>query len=239
MKVTSLGFDPIEKKPLARYKPGSMILSVGSLGCTMHCPWCQNHTIAQPDDPSSVPTREMSAEELVDKTLALVDEGNIGLAYTYNEPLMRWREVLECARAIHEAGLDNIVVTNGLIAPDKLAQLLPYIDAFNIDLKGFSQDVYDITGGKLETVKNTIEQAHEDAHVEVTTLLIPGVNDDMELLDEEASWLASIDEDMPLHLTRFFPQYRYADRPASPLPTLMEAHEVASRHLNDVLLGNV
>lgn len=239
MKVTSLGFDPIEKKPLARYKPGSMILSVGSLGCTMHCPWCQNHTIAQPDDPSSVPTREMSADELVREAQALVGEGNIGLAYTYNEPLMRWREVLECAQAIHEAGLDNVVVTNGLIAPDKLAQLLPYIDAFNVDLKGFGQSVYDITGGKLETVKNTIEQAHEDAHVEVTTLLVPGINDDMDLLDKEAIWLAGIDPDMPLHLTRFFPQYRYADRPATPLPMLMEAHEVASRHLNDVLLGNV
>lgn len=239
MKVTSLGFDPIEKKPLVRYKPGSMILSVGSLGCTMHCPWCQNHTIAQPDDPSSVPTREMSADELVREAQALVGEGNIGLAYTYNEPLMRWREVLECAQAIHEAGLDNVIVTNGLIAPDKLTQLLPYIDAFNIDLKGFDQSVYDITGGKLETVKNTIEQAHEDAHVEVTTLLVPGINDDMDLLDKEATWLAGIDPDMPLHLTRFFPQYRYANRPATPLPMLMKAHEVASRHLNDVLLGNV
>lgn len=239
MKVTSLGFDPIEKKPLARFMPGSMILSVGSLGCTMHCPWCQNHTIAQPDDPQAVPTRDMSVDELVREAQALTGEGNIGLAYTYNEPLMRWREVLECARAIHDAGMVNVVVTNGLITPDKLAELLPHIDAFNIDLKGFDQSVYDITGGKLETVKNTIEQAHEDAHVEVTTLLIPGLNDDMELLDEQAAWLAGIDPDMPLHLTRFFPQYRYADRPPTPLATLMEARDVASRHLNDVLLGNV
>ncbi len=239
MKVTSLGFDPIEKKPLARYKPGSMILSVGGLGCTMHCPWCQNHSIAQPENPQAVPVRDMGAEELVDQAQALVSEGNIGLAYTYNEPLMRWRDVLECAEAIHEAGLDNVVVTNGLIAPDKLAQLLPFIDALNIDLKGFSQDVYDITGGTLEMVKHTIEQARENAHVEVTTLLVPGVNDDMELLDEEAAWLAGIDPDIPLHLTRFFPQYRYADRPATPLPTLLEAQSVAQQYLNDVLLGNV
>ena len=239
MKVTSLALDPIEKKPLARYKPGSMILSVGSVGCTMHCPWCQNHQIAQPQDPQLVPARKMSSEELAAQARALVNEGNIGLAYTYNEPLMHWREVLACAQAIHDTGLDNVVVTNGLIAPDKLAQLLPYIDAFNIDLKGFDQSVYDITGGKLDTVKNTIEQAHEGAHVEVTTLVIPGVNDDMELLNEEAAWLASIDKDMPLHLTRFFPQYRYADRPATPLETLYRAQEVASRHLDDVLLGNV
>lgn len=239
MKVTSLGFDPIEKKPLARYKPGSMVLSVGSVGCTMHCPWCQNHQIAQPQDPQLVPAREMSGEELVAQARVLVSEGNIGLAYTYNEPLMRWREVLACAQAIHDVGLDNVVVTNGLIAPDKLVQLLPYIDAFNIDLKGFDQSVYDITGGKLDTVKNAIEQAHESAHVEVTTLIIPGINDDMGLLNKQAAWLASIDKSMPLHLTRFFPRYRYADRPATPLETLYRAQEVASRHLDDVLLGNV
>ena len=121
MKVTALALDPIEKKPLARYRPGSMILSVGSVGCTMHCPWCQNHQIAQPQDPQLVPTREISSEDLVARARALVSEGNIGLAYTYNEPLMRWREVLACAQAIHDAGLDNVVVTNGLIAPDKLA----------------------------------------------------------------------------------------------------------------------
>lgn len=239
MKVTSLGFDPIEKKPLARYKPGSMVLSVGSVGCTMHCPWCQNHQIAQPQDPQLVPAREMSGEELVAQALVLVSEGNIGLAYTYNEPLMRWREVLACAQAIHDVGLDNVVVTNGLIAPDKLVQLLPYIDAFNIDLKGFDQSVYDITGGKLDTVKNAIEQAHESAHVEVTTLIIPGINDDMGLLNKQAAWLASIDKSIPLHLTRFFPRYRYADRPATPLETLYRAQEVANRHLDDVLLGNV
>lgn len=135
MKVTALALDPIEKKPLARYKPSSMILSVGGLGCTMRCPWCQNHTIAQPEDPALVPVHEMSIDELVEKARALVDEGNIGLAYTYNEPLVHWREVVECARAVHEAGLDNVLVTNGLIAADKLEQLLPHIDAYNIDLK--------------------------------------------------------------------------------------------------------
>ena len=149
MKVTALALDPIEKKPLARYKLGSMILSVGGLGCTMRCPWCQNHTIAQPEDPALVPVREMSIDELVEKARALVDEGNIGLAYAYNEPLVHWREVVECARAIHEAELDNVLVTNGLIAADKLEQLLPHIDAYNIDLKGFDQSEYDITGGKL------------------------------------------------------------------------------------------
>lgn len=239
MKVTSLGFDPIEKKPLARFYPGSMILSVGSLGCTMHCPWCQNHHIAQPDDPDAVAFREMSSQQLVDEARDLVERGNIGLAYTYNEPLMRWREVLDCAREVHEAGMKNVVVTNGLISADKLELLLPFIDAFNIDLKGFDQSVYDITGGQLETVKQTIEQAAAESHVEVTTLLVPGINDDMEALEAEARWLASIDESMPLHLTRFFPQYKFADKNATPLETLQNARKIAQEHLSDVLLGNV
>ena len=136
-------------------------------------------------------------------------------------------------------GLIGLGTVGGGVARTILSHHDRYLDAYNIDLKGFDQSVYDVTGGKLETVKNTIERANENAHVEVTTLVIPGVNDDMEKLDEEATWLASVNPDIPLHLTRFFPQYRYADRPATPLETLHEAQEVTSRHLNDVLLGNV
>ena len=239
MKVTSLALDPIEKKPLARFHPGSKILSVGSVGCTMHCPWCQNHEIAQPADPSSVPHREMTALELVCEAERLRDMGNIGLAYTYNEPLAHWRDVLDCAQAVHDAGMLNVVVTNGLLAPEKLSLLVPHIDAFNIDLKGFDQHVYDVTGGKLEMVKCNIEQAAKGAHVEVTTLVIPGINDSPEELDAEAAWLASVDSDIPLHLTRFFPQYKMRDVAPTPIETLEEAKRIASKHLNNVMLGNV
>lgn len=239
MNVSALALDPIEKKPLARFHPGSMILSVGSVGCTMHCPWCQNHEIAQPADSRSVPVREMSPNELADEALQLVPRGNIGLAYTYNEPLLHWQDVLECARAVHERDLLNVVVTNGLISRGKLEQLLPYIDAFNIDLKGFDQRVYDVCGGTLEQVKETITLSAAHAHVEVTTLVIPSVNDDLDEIDALARWLSSVDADIPLHLTRFFPRYRYSDRVPTPLETLYAAQDVSRRYLSDVMVGNV
>lgn len=239
MKVTALALDPIEKKPLARFHPGSLILSVGGLGCTMHCPWCQNHHIAQPDDPNLVATRDISSGELVDCASDLVERGNIGIAYTYNEPLLHWRDVLDCSQRAHESDLLNVVVTNGLIALPKLEELLPYTDAFNIDLKGFDQSVYDVTGGSLETVKRTIEEAAAHSHVEVTTLLVPGINDDMRMIEEEARWLASLDASIPLHLTRFFPHHEFASEEATSLETLEKARETARAHLDDVILGNV
>lgn len=239
MKVTSLALDPIEKKPLARFCPGSKILSVGSIGCTMHCPWCQNHEIAQPQDEKMPPYRVMTAVELADAAEELVCRGNIGLAYTYNEPLLRWKEVLGCAEEIKGRGLANVVVTNGLISQDNLLELLPFIDAFNIDLKGFDQGVYDICGGRLETIMRAIELAANHSHVEVTTLIIPGLNDSIDLIEKEAAWLASIDANITLHLTRFFPQFKYYDVAPTSLSTMREAHAAAGKHLENVLLGNV
>lgn len=239
MEICSIALDPIEKKPLARFHPGSKILSVGGVGCTMHCPWCQNHDIAQPDDPTSVRTREVSPEELASEAQELTACGNIGVAYTYNEPLLHWRDVLACAQAVHARGLRNVLVTNGLIAPERLERILPFIDALNIDLKGFDQRAYDVTGGKLDTVKRNIELASERSHVEITTLIVPGLNDDMADIDAEAAWIAGIDPCTPLHLTRFFPRFLYADKAATPLDTMREAQTCASRHLKDVLLGNV
>lgn len=239
MKITSLALDPIEKKPLARFYPGSTILSIGSYGCTMHCPWCQNHEIAQPSDPTRLPMRDLFPEQVADLAESLLDRGNIGVAYTYNEPFYRWREVLECARVVHARGLKNVIVTNGLIAPEKLEELLPFIDAFNIDLKGFSQDVYDVCGGTFEQVKTTIARANASSHVEVTTLLIPGLNDDSVQVELEAQWLASLDPVPLLHLTRFFPRYLYADHEPTPLETLHRARDIAGRYLDDVVLGNV
>lgn len=239
MKVTSLALDPIEKKPLARFHPGSRILSVGGMGCTMHCPWCQNHEIAQPADESAVGCRNMSAAELADQAEALAHRGNIGLAYTYNEPLFHWQDVFECAQEIRARDMLNVVVTNGLISQDKLNILLPHIDAFNIDLKGFDQGVYDICGGSLNMVCDTIERACEQSHVEVTTLIIPGLNDDMELISQEAQWLAGVSSHITLHLTRFFPQFKFRNIAPTPAGTMYEAQAVASRYVQDVLLGNM
>ena len=238
MKITSLALDPIEKKPLARFYPVSTILSIGSYGCTMHCPWCQNHEIAQPSDPARLPMRELTAEQVADLAESYLDRGSIGVAYTYNEPFYRWRDMLECARTVHARGLKNVVVTNGLGAAEKLEELLPFIDAFNIDLKGFSQDVYDVCGGTLEQVKATIARANASSHVEVTTLLIPGLNDDFAQLEREAQWLASLAPVPTLHLTRFFPCHRMADAAPTPVGSLHALAAVARRHLKHVYVGN-
>lgn len=237
--ATSLALDPIEKKPLARFHPGSTVLSVGSFGCNLSCPFCQNASIAQAGE-HEVRWRSVEPGELVEQALRLADRGCIGIAYTYNEPLVGFEFVQDCARLAHEAGLLNVVVSNGMICDEPLEELVPLIDAANIDLKGFSQDFYDLVGGEYLTVCRTIERlaAAPSCHLEVTTLVIPGLNDDVGQIAEAARWLASLDPGIIYHLTRFFPQHRMADRPPTPIATLREAADAARRNLRDVRLGN-
>ena len=237
--ATSLALDPIEKKPLARFHPGSTVLSVGSFGCNLSCPFCQNASIAQAGE-HEVRWRRVEPGELVEQALRLADRGCIGFAYTYNEPLVGFEFVQDCARLAHEAGLLNVVVSNGMICDEPLEELVPLIDAANIDLKGFSQDFYDLVGGEYLTVRRTIERlaAAPSCHLEVTTLVIPGLNDDVGQIAEAAQWLASLDPGITYHLTRFFPQHRMADRPPTPIATLREAADAARRYLRDVRLGN-
>lgn len=237
--ATSLALDPIEKKPLARFHPGSTVLSVGSFGCNLSCPFCQNASIAQAGE-HEVRWRRVEPGELVEQALRLADRGCIGIAYTYNEPLVGFEFVRDCARLAHEAGLLNVVVSNGMICDEPLEELVPLIDAANIDLKGFSQDFYDLVGGEYLTVRRTIERlaAAPSCHLEVTTLVIPGLNDDVGQIAEAARWLASLDPGFTYHLTRFFPQHRMADRPPTPIATLREAAVAARRYMRDVRLGN-
>lgn len=237
--ATSLALDPIEKKPLARFHPGSTVLSVGSFGCNLSCPFCQNASIAQAGE-HEVRWRRVEPGELVEQALRLADRGCIGIAYTYNEPLVGFEFVRDCARLAHEAGLLNVVVSNGMICDEPLEELVPLIDAANIDLKGFSQDFYDLVGGEYLTVRRTIERlaAAPSCHLEVTTLVIPGLYDDVGQIAEAARWLASLDPAITYHLTRFFPQHRMADRPPTPIATLREAADAARRYLRDVRLGN-
>lgn len=235
-RVTSLALDPIEKKPLALFHPGSKILSVGSYGCNLHCPFCQNWEISSADE---VEYTEISPEWLVAKAEELKSEGNIGLAYTYNEPLISYEFVLDCAALAHRKGLLNVLVSNGMICTKPLQELLPYIDAANIDLKGFTEEFYRKIGGRLETVKSTINDAiAAGCHVEVTTLVIPGENDSKQEIENAAKWLASINPEIPYHLSRFFPQYKMTDRPATPVKTIYELAAIASRHLKNVFTGN-
>lgn len=235
-KITSIGLDPMEKKPLRRFLPGSQILSVGSFGCNLACPFCQNHTIAGGEEGISV--RTILPEELVDMAVRMIPQGNIGLAYTYNEPLIGYEYVSDCARLGHQRGLKNVVVTNGYVNPKPLEDLLPFIDAMNIDLKGFTQEFYSKLGGSLEPVKTTIATAALSCHVEVTTLIIPGENDSEEEMRALSGWLASQDPNIPLHISRFFPRHLYEDRSPTPVNTIHLLAEVASNKLKHVYIGN-
>ena len=236
-KLTSLALDPIEKKPLRRFHPGSLILSVGSFGCNLRCPFCQNHEISMAGD-SGIQTVEVSPEQLAAKAAELVPHGNIGVAYTYNEPLIGYEYVQDCASLVHEQGMVNVLVTNGTVEEEPWRALLPLIDAANIDLKGFTPAWYRRLGGDLETVKRSIALAAERCHVEVTTLLIPGENDSEEEIRELARWLASISSEIPLHLSRFFPRYRMLDRPPTPVEQVSRLAETARRYLSYVYTGN-
>ncbi len=236
-KLTSLALDPIEKKPLRRFHPGSLILSVGSFGCNLRCPFCQNHEISIAGD-SGIQTVEVSPEQLAAKAAELVPQGNIGVAYTYNEPLIGYEYVQNCAALVHEQGMINVLVTNGTVEEEPWRALLPLIDASNIDLKGFTPAWYRQLGGNLETVKRSIALAAERCHVEVTTLLIPGENDSEEEIRELARWLASISSEIPLHLSRFFPQYQMVDRLPMPVEQVYRLAEAARGYLSYVYTGN-
>ena len=238
-RVTSLALDPVEKKPLARWRSGSLVLSVGSYGCNLRCPFCQNASIAcaGPDD---VPWREMMPVDVANLAAETRPRGNVGVAYTYNEPLVGFEFVRDTARLVRERGLANVLVSNGMVNEGPLAEVLPLIDAANIDLKGFSQEFYDVVGGNFSAVKRTIEAmaASPSCHLEVTTLVIPGLNDNAETIDAAAAWIASLDPSITYHLTRFFPCHHLQDRPPTPMVVLHELAAVARRHLPDVLLGN-
>lgn len=235
-QITSVSLDPIEKKPLARFHPGSSILSAGSYGCNFKCTFCQNHTISM----CKPETVHIPPDLLVQKAVELKPQRNIGIAYTYNEPLISYEYVYDCSRLAKEYDLKNVVVTNGYIEQAPLKGLLPFIDAMNIDLKSFGDDFYSkICGGLPEHVMSTIETASKACHVEVTTLIIPDLNDSEDEMESLASWLASINPEIPLHLSRFFPKYKMQDRPPTSTGTIKALERIAGRHLKYVYTGNM
>ena len=236
-KLTSLALDPIEKKPLSFFHPGTMILSAGSYGCNMACPFCQNYEIAR-EAAASRHTIEIGPKALVEKALALKDRENIGIAFTYNEPLVGYEYIRDTATLARDAGLLTVVVTNGQIEEEPLRELLPLISAWNIDLKSFSEEAYKKLGGRLKVTLRTIELASATAHVEITTLVVPGLSDDESMMREEAAFLAAIDPAMPLHLSRYFPCYEY-HAPATAIQTMYRLQGVANESLERVVLGNI
>ncbi|MBQ9000980.1 MAG: AmmeMemoRadiSam system radical SAM enzyme [Eggerthellaceae bacterium] len=239
-RITSLALDPIEKKPIARWRAGTTVLSLGSYGCSMRCPFCQNASIAAAgaDD---VLWREMRPAEVVEQALGLAGRGCIGIAYTYNEPLAGWEFVRDTALLARDAGLSNVLVSNGMASSGVIAELAPLIDAANIDLKCFTESGYRMLAGDFAAVRHTIEAlaVEPGCHLEVTTLVVPGLSDDEAQVEAAARWLASLDPQIPYHLTRFFPMHRMRDVPPTPIATLRRLAAIASRHLPAVLLGNV
>ncbi len=236
-KITALALDPVEKKPLKRFHPGKKLLSIGSYGCNLSCPYCQNAAIATSKG-RDIPITKMEPFELVDLACSLKAQGNIGIAYTYNEPLVGYEYVSDCSKLAHTYGLYNVVVTNGYICLEPLEALLPHIDAFNIDLKGFSNSYYKDLGGDLKTVQASIAAAAKVCHVEVSTLIVPGKNDSEAEVEALSAWLASLRPDIPLHILRFFPRYKMLNSEPTPISTIYKLAEIARKHLKYVYEGN-
>ena len=237
-QLTALALDPIEKKPLYHFHPGTNILSVGSFGCNMACPFCQNFQIAE-GRPGQLETREVSPEALVNIAVSLKPRGNIGAAFTYNEPMVGFKYVRDAAKRIKAETMHTAVVTNGCVEPWVLQEALPYIDAFNVDLKCFTAEGYKRLGGDLSLVKAFIQTAARSSHVEVTTLIVPGLNDTEAEMRDMAAWLTSISPDIPYHISRFFPHKHMADTPPTDLSLLHRLHAIANEYLHHVYLGNV
>ena len=248
-RVTSLALDPIEKKPLARFRPGSYIVSVGSYGCNLRCPFCQNYQISWSEEARRfAETAEyIPPEELAAIAAQTKNRGNIGVAFTYNEPLIGWEYIRDTAKLVHEQGMYNVIVTNGTASLDVLAELTPHIDAMNIDLKGFTDRYYnDVLGGDRAMTMAFIEEAVKHCHVELTTLIVPGENDSEDEIREMCAWISSLTDangciignEIPLHISRFFPRFNMQDRRATDVGLIYKLADIAREQLTYVYTGN-
>lgn len=248
-RITSLALDPIEKKPLNRFYPGSRILSVGSFGCNLRCPFCQNSEISWDDhiDRWQKQAESLSPKELADIAKECVSRGNIGVAFTYNEPLIGYEYVRDTAKLIHDMGMKNVLVTNGTATKEVYDKLADYIDAMNIDLKGFNEHYYrDVLKGDLDMVLEMIGSAVKRCHVELTTLIIPGENDSEEEMRQISTWISelkdangnTIGRNIPLHISRFFPCFHMTDRDATDVSKVYRLADIAREKLKYVYTGN-
>ncbi len=233
--VTSIALDPIEKKPLYHFKPGKKILSIASFGCNMKCQFCQNYQISQLQPKANF----LTPDDLVHIISDVKD--NIGIAFTYNEPFIWYEYVYDSARKIKEKlpDKDIVLVTNGYINEEPLLEILPYIDAMNIDLKAFSQDFYrNICKADLAPVLETIKTAFGKTHIEITTLMITEENDSLSEIEQIALFLSKMSPDIPLHLSRYYPHYLFK-KPPTDIKKMIAAKNIANRYLNYVYLGNI
>jgi len=233
-KTTGIALDPIEKKPLYHYHPGEHILSVGTKGCNFHCDFCQNWHISQVLD---APTKDITSEKIVEKAKELK---SFGIAYTYNEPFIWYEFVLDTSRLAKKNGLENVLVTNGFVNMEPLEGILPFIDAMNIDLKSFDEKFYaKICKGKLKPVLDVIKRSAKSCHIELTTLLIPTLNDSEDEVRKLVDWIYdNLGPEAPLHLSRYFPCYQM-DLSPTPVESLKRAERIAKEKLKYVYLGNM
>lgn len=232
--VSSIAIDPIEKKPLYHFYPGGRIISIATYGCNFSCKFCQNYRISQ----NIVDSSFLSVENLIDVIISTSE--NIGIAFTYNEPFIWYEYIFDAVKMLKEKAPEKkvVLVTNGFVNEEPFKALLPYLDALNIDLKSNRDEFYkDVCGGRLEPVKKIIELA-KDTHLEITTLMVTGEVDEEDEIKEIAEFIASINPQIPLHLSRYFPCYNYKEEPTS-LSKMLVAQNIAREHLEYVYLGNL
>jgi pyruvate formate lyase activating enzyme len=237
-RITRPNLDPIEKKPLYHFLPGTITLSFGTYGCNLKCAFCQNHHLSH-EIPENYQHSHVTLPEEVVRMAEHFKAPSI--SYTYNEPTVFVEFVLECAKLAREKNIKNVLVTNGYTNPEPIKALSRVVDAANVDLKSFSEDFYRKNcAGSLEPVKRSIEQYKKaGVWVEITSLIIPGENDSTPEIKRIADWVASVDTSMPLHLSRFYPHYRMIDKNPTPLKTLEHAKKICENRLDYVYVGNV
>ncbi len=234
-EITSIAVDPIEKKPLYHFMPGKNILSVGSYGCNFSCEFCQNYSIAKEISSSQY----VSPEELID--VCINQNNNVGIAFTYNEPTVWYEYIYDTAKKLKELYPEkkNVLVTNGYIQQKPLEKILPYVDAMNIDLKSYQEVYYKkICRGELKPVLKTIETTYEKCHIEITTLMVNDLNVSENEIKNIASFIAELNPNIPLHLTRYYPAYKM-DLPPTEIEKMILVREIAKKYLNYVYLGNI
>ncbi len=245
-RLSGLHMDPIEKKPLYRFFPGSRILSVGSYGCNFRCPWCQNASVSQctPGN-GTAESGSVSADDALTEPADILamarKQQSIGVAYTYNEPTVWFEYMMDIALLIRRAGMQNVVVSNGYINPDPLNELLEVTDAFNIDLKSFDPGFYaQYTNGRLQPVSDTLKAiAGKGRHLEITFLVIPGLNDDLAQFRDMTRWIAGhLGNHTVLHINRYFPAWHFSN-PPTPADTLRNMKTIAGKYLTHIYLGNI
>ncbi len=231
-KTCSLSIDPIEKKPLYHFFPNTEILSIGSNSCNLHCKFCQNFSISQ----QRAETVDISASKLLE---ICNDKGIKSIAFTYSEPLTWYEFIIDTAPKLKEAGIKTVLVSNGFINQPPLLKLLPFIDAMNIDLKSFSSEFYrNICGGRLQPVLETLKTVYNHTHLEITYLLIPDLNDNLEEFDEMIEFIMAIDRSIPLHISAYYPAYKLTNRNTT-AEEILRFKDRALKKLDFVYAGNI